>query len=370
MFEDNIFTENFAGLHGGAFFSENGSPVIRNCEFRKNLAGEGAAAYFIGESDPVMVGCRIEMNTAAGMGGGVVADLFASLTIRDCSFDRNTAASGGAVAFAAAPGVMEDCWVTDNFATFGGGMAIMSAERVEINRVVCERNEAEMYGGAIYSSDAVFRIEGGTIADSQAGMAGGGCWFMTSDAVIAGTSIVRNASVGATGGIALDTTTLSITGGEIWGNDVAISVSGDPVETVDARGNWWGDDTGPYHPTLNPGGLGDIVADSVLFDPWIVSSGEEEHLSRLSLESIFPNPAAASTTVAFSVPFETRGSVRVFDAAGRHVATLADGTLQAGPQSLRWDGRDSRGVPASQGVYFVRIEAGGAWDVGRIALVR
>ncbi len=37
---------------------------------------------------------------------------------------------------------------------------------------------------------------------------------------------------------------------------------------LDARGNWWGDATGPYHPTLNPGGLGYPVSDDVLFDPW------------------------------------------------------------------------------------------------------
>ena len=33
--------------------------------------------------------------------------------------------------------------------------------------------------------------------------------------------------------------------------------------TVNARHNWWGDDSGPYHPTTNPGGLGDRVSDSV-----------------------------------------------------------------------------------------------------------
>jgi hypothetical protein len=42
-----------------------------------------------------------------------------------------------------------------------------------------------------------------------------------------------------------------------------------PLVPVDARQNWWGDASGPYHPTLNPGGLGDQVSDGVLFDPWL-----------------------------------------------------------------------------------------------------
>lgn len=38
---------------------------------------------------------------------------------------------------------------------------------------------------------------------------------------------------------------------------------------LDARGCWWGDITGPYHPLKNPFGLGDTASDNVLFIPWI-----------------------------------------------------------------------------------------------------
>jgi len=41
--------------------------------------------------------------------------------------------------------------------------------------------------------------------------------------------------------------------------------------TVDAKKNWWGDPSGPYHPTLNPDGLGDEVSDNVDFDPWLTA---------------------------------------------------------------------------------------------------
>ena len=38
--------------------------------------------------------------------------------------------------------------------------------------------------------------------------------------------------------------------------------------TLDATNNWWGDATGPFHPTLNAGGLGNEVSDYVDFDPY------------------------------------------------------------------------------------------------------
>jgi parallel beta-helix repeat protein len=45
----------------------------------------------------------------------------------------------------------------------------------------------------------------------------------------------------------------------------------DSMIIIDAENNWWGDASGPYHPTLNPGGLGDEVSDDVDFDPWLTS---------------------------------------------------------------------------------------------------
>jgi len=47
--------------------------------------------------------------------------------------------------------------------------------------------------------------------------------------------------------------------------------------TIDATYNWWGDASGPYHSTGNPGGKGDNVTDHVDFDPWLTAPvGEEE----------------------------------------------------------------------------------------------
>ncbi len=47
----------------------------------------------------------------------------------------------------------------------------------------------------------------------------------------------------------------------LWSNDDSI--------TVNALNNFWGHATGPYHPTLNPLGIGDAVSESGIdFDPW------------------------------------------------------------------------------------------------------
>jgi len=51
--------------------------------------------------------------------------------------------------------------------------------------------------------------------------------------------------------------------------------------TFNATDNWWGDNSGPYHPTLNPDGTGDNVTDFVLFDPWTTEPEEPENFTTL-----------------------------------------------------------------------------------------
>jgi parallel beta-helix repeat protein len=58
-----------------------------------------------------------------------------------------------------------------------------------------------------------------------------------------------------------------------WNNIERNHGSGCIVEVpteVNATLNWWGDLSGPYHPTLNPNGKGNRVSDNVLFKPWLI----------------------------------------------------------------------------------------------------
>jgi hypothetical protein len=56
--------------------------------------------------------------------------------------------------------------------------------------------------------------------------------------------------------------------GNDFHDNLSYGVWSNSVSPYDARENYWNDPTGPYHPTANPGGLGDVVSDNVLFEPW------------------------------------------------------------------------------------------------------
>jgi hypothetical protein len=101
---------------------------------------------------------------------------------------------------------------------------------------------------------------------------GGALWLLGSEGVVAGTLIVDNGAGGLAGGLHVDASPATISSCELSGNGLAVHVVSPGRALVDARMNWWGSSTGPYHPTLNPGGLGDEVSDSVQFDPWNVAA--------------------------------------------------------------------------------------------------
>ena len=130
------------------------------------------------------------------------------------------------------------------------------------------------------------------------------------------------------------------------------------------------------HDSRNTGRYGaEVVATGVPdSDPVLPPSAAPPVLAFLGAS---PNPFAATTRLRFSVASPDgageRGDaltrLRVFDVAGRVVATLIDRPLAPGMHEVQWDGHGMRGE-APSGVYFVRLEQGGNERQGRILRLR
>ncbi len=84
------------------------------------------------------------------------------------------------------------------------------------------------------------------------------------------------------------------------------------------------------------------------------------------MEQSYPNPFRDRTLIAFTLDAPRPVTLRVFDALGRAVALLADGSvLAAGPHRVDWDASAQ-----SSGVYLVRLEAGGEVRTQTLTLLR
>ncbi len=94
-----------------------------------------------------------------------------------------------------------------------------------------------------------------------------------------------------------------------------------------------------------------------------------DRASRLVV-STHPNPANPETAIRIRLSVASRVEVDLFDALGRRVRTLFEGSMQPGGHNFVWDGRDDRGRDVGSGVYFYRALAGRVRETGQITLLR
>ena len=141
-------------------------------------------------------------------------------------------------------------------------------------------------GGIGFGINCLALVESCTVTDNW----GGGIEFSYGES-----TVVRHCNIMGNRGVGVGN------GGQAW--------------NTDARYNWWGDASGPYHPTLNPSGRGDTVSDYVDFDPWLtgpVGVDETPDASRLT-----QNAGASILHGASGVARDA--SCVVYDITGRRV---------------------------------------------------
>jgi hypothetical protein len=71
----------------------------------------------------------------------------------------------------------------------------------------------------------------------------------------------------------------------------------------------------------------------------------------------FPNPFNPSTTFSYRVPAgkSREVSLEIYTLRGQRVATLVDKVQGPGDYQVQWDGKDSRGVKVSSGIFLYRL---------------
>lgn len=82
-----------------------------------------------------------------------------------------------------------------------------------------------------------------------------------------------------------------------------------------------------------------------------------------------PNPFSRATALRFTLPQGVAFRLEILDAAGRLVRGMVAGEGRGAEVTVAWDGHDAAGRPAAAGVYFARLEVGGASRVARLIRV-
>jgi len=95
--------------------------------------------------------------------------------------------------------------------------------------------------------------------------------------------------------------------------------------------------------------------------PVVTSSVDNEIALPTSTTLIqnYPNPFNSSTNISFYLANPTSVNLSIYDLLGRKVVTLVNGELQAGQQTINWNGIDASGSQVATGMYLYVLKADG-----------
>ena len=86
-------------------------------------------------------------------------------------------------------------------------------------------------------------------------------------------------------------------------------------------------------------------------DSYVSSIDEKGTIpEEVTLHQNYPNPFNPSTTIAFTLKYESKVLLEVYDVKGRKIDTLIDKNLRSGVYDISWNGMEY-----SSGIYFIRL---------------
>ncbi len=106
----------------------------------------------------------------------------------------------------------------------------------------------------------------------------------------------------------------------------------------------------------------------VVLGPNTMTAGASQASPILSQNS--PNPFSHETEIRFQLPKASSVRVEILNILGQKIRTLVDQPLEAGDQSIRWDGKNNRGQIVPNAVYFYRLETDDFTDIKKMILMR
>jgi len=108
-------------------------------------------------------------------------------------------------------------------------------------------------------------------------------------------------------------------------------------------------------------------------DMYIPSSVEQipdAAVKQFSLFHNYPNPFNPSTDIVFSLSEKSQVTVRVYDLQGKIITELFRESMPAGSHTVRWDGKNDRGVNVASGMYICRVKSGSHMKSAKMMLIR
>ncbi|RII28373.1 MAG: hypothetical protein CXR31_00305 [Geobacter sp.] len=230
--------------------------------------------------------------------------------------------------------------------TLSGGAATASI----LNNIVVE------YGGAggLYNDANLLLISSSPVIRNSIirNSAGSGIYMSGATQI----PQVRNSVItGNKWGIYATNSNPYVANSQIYGNTTAGVWNNSTSIDVDARDNWWGATSGPYHATTNPSGSGNSVSDKVLFNPWSGQSPTSSLLfGNVKVTPTAFNPDGDYLSFTANISANANWTISITDSSNNVVRSFTGTGITI---SQKWFGEDSQSEKVDDGSYTYKIEA-------------
>ena len=303
----NVTIRNNVSVHGGGVYCwDNSNPSIKYSLLSANQATKGGGLFCGSNSSPIIDNTQITHNNISGhenLGAGIHCENNSNPLISYVDIMYNKASStdgkGGGISCSSSSPELNHVRIVGNSGwNEGGGIRCWAGSNPILNNVLIIGNYIQANGGGIFCHNSSPIFNNVTIANNEA-WTGGGLFFHYSTPTLTNVTIANNHAGGSAGGIycnsnvfgTLSNVTIS-SNSKNWGNIDGIVISDnsapiinnsnicyhnngiyntDNTQLIDATNNWWGNSSGPYHPSQNPTVQGDSVNTWVNVTPWLTT---------------------------------------------------------------------------------------------------
>ncbi|MGM0705772.1 MAG: FlgD immunoglobulin-like domain containing protein, partial [Bacteroidota bacterium] len=89
-----------------------------------------------------------------------------------------------------------------------------------------------------------------------------------------------------------------------------------------------------------------------------------------ALHANYPNPLRNETTIEYELAEPGEATIEIYNVLGQRVRRLVNREHEAGPHTMRWDGRNDAGQRVASGTYFYRMKAGDVSTARQMTVIR
>ncbi|MHC4942114.1 MAG: right-handed parallel beta-helix repeat-containing protein [Planctomycetota bacterium] len=190
---DGFTITNGYAYKGAGILCESSEPTLSNNIIKLNEANNnGGGLYNRDHSRPTVKNCTFEENSAS-KGGGMSNRKNSSVKVADCTFTGNRAGFGGGIFNEESSATIADCIFIGNTEGFGGGIFNSSHGRAWLTGCIFTGNGAA-FGGGIFNSGYCSLSVTDCTFDGNTASHGGGVFTDGSEATLARCTFIENSS--------------------------------------------------------------------------------------------------------------------------------------------------------------------------------